>query len=284
MTKPPPLPHLPPRPPDSHKGDFGRALLVGGSRGMSGAIGLAGMAALRGGAGLVTLAVPDAILGTVAAYEPSYMTTPLACDAEGLLSVAARERIAELASAASCLGCGPGLGRSHQIIDLIAWMYAVLPQPIVIDADGLFALAEYQEGLTEPGGPRIWTPHPGELRRFIGAQPMTREQMEQRACELAATSHAVIVLKGHRTFITDGVHSYWNTTGNPGMATGGCGDVLTGLVVALVCQGLAPLDAARLGVHIHGLAGDLAAAELGEVAMIASDLIRFLPHAIRRVS
>jgi NAD(P)H-hydrate epimerase len=259
-------------------------LLVGGSRGMSGAIGLAGMAALRGGAGLVTLAVPDVILPTVAGYEPSYMTAPLPCDGDGQLSVAGRERLRELADAATCLGVGPGIGRSSSVIDLVAWMYVVLPRPMVMDADGLYALAERQEELSEPAGSRIWTPHPGELRRFIGHEPLSREQLEERAADLARTTRAVIVLKGHQTFVTDGQQSFHNTTGNPGMATGGCGDVLTGLITALVCQGLAPLDAARLGVHVHGLAGDLAAAELGEVAMIASDLLRFLPRAFQRLS
>jgi NAD(P)H-hydrate epimerase len=248
---------------------------------MSGAIALAGIATLRSGAGLVTLAVPHAILSTVASYEPSYMTTPLPCDADGLVSVAALEPIKVLADQATCIGCGPGLGRSSQITDLIAWMYAVLPCSIVFDADGLFALAEYQDGLSEPGGPRIWTPHPGELRRFLGDEELTREQLEERAINLAAASHSVIVLKGHRTLITDGKDSAHNSTGNPGMATGGCGDVLTGVITALVCQGLVPFDAARLGVYVHGLAGDLAAAELGQVAMIASDLLRFLPQAFR---
>jgi NAD(P)H-hydrate epimerase len=284
MNSQPPLPKLPERRPDSHKGDYGRTLLVGGSRGMSGAIGLAGMAALRGGAGLVTVAVPEEILATVAGYEPSYMTAPLPGDSEGQLSVMARERIRALADQSTCLGCGPGVGRSTQVVDLVAWMYVVLPQPMVVDADALYALAQHQDILHEPGGPRVWTPHPGEFRRFIGPESLSRDELEQRAVSLAAANHIVLVLKGHRTFVTDGTQSYRNTTGNPGMATGGCGDVLTGLITALVGQGLTPWEAACLGVHVHGLAGDLAAAELGQVAMIASDLIRFLPRALRQLA
>jgi NAD(P)H-hydrate epimerase len=145
-------------------------------------------------------------------------------------------------------------------------------------------LAEHQESLSDPGGPRVWTPHPGEFRRFVGPEPLAREQLEERCVSLARSMRSVMVLKGHETLITDGKRSFHNTTGNPGMATGGCGDVLTGLITALICQGLSPLDAARLGVHLHGLAGDLAAAELGEVAMIASDLLRFLPRAFQRMA
>lgn len=283
MKKPPPLPPLPTRTPDSHKGDYGRALLIGGSRGMSGAVALSGLAALRGGAGLVTLAVPAAILDTVASYEPSYMTAALP-DADGQLSVTAKDRISELAEQATCIGCGPGLGRSQQITDLVSWMYVVLPQPMVVDADGLFALTQYQVCLNDPGGPRILTPHPGEFRRFLGEESLSRHEYEQRASDMARAHRLIIVLKGHRTFITDGKESFHNTTGNPGMATGGTGDVLTGLITAFICQGLTPLDAARLAVHAHGLAGDLAAMDLGQVAMIASDLVRFLPRALQRLA
>ena len=281
MKQSTPLPQLAPRKSDSHKGDFGRALLIGGSRGMSGAIGLAGMSALRGGAGLVTIAVPNAIADTVASYEPSYMTAALP-DAEGHLTVAAKDRISELADQATCIGCGPGLGRSQQVTDLVAWMYVVLPRPMIIDADGLAALAQHQDCLSEPGGPRVWTPHPGEFRRFVGEVTLTREAYEHHAIEMAASHRVVIVLKGNRTFVTDGTQSHHNTTGNPAMATGGTGDVLTGLTTALICQGLAPIDAARLAVHVHGLAGDLAAKEIGSVGMIASDLLRFIPRALQQ--
>jgi NAD(P)H-hydrate epimerase len=278
------LPCLPPRDAHSHKRDFGLALLVGGSRGMSGAIALAGMAALRGGAGLVKLAIPDACLETVASFEPSYMTVPLPADGEGRLLVAAKDRVSELAAGAAALACGPGLGRSPQLNDLVWWMYEGLPHAIVFDADALYALAQHRERLGEPRGPRILTPHAGEFGRLLGRDLDTREALEVAAVEKARQWNSVVVLKGHESLTTDGTSLFHNTTGNPGMATGGSGDVLTGLIVALLCQGLPPLQATRLAVHIHGLAGDLAAAELGEVSLIASDLVRFLPQAFRQMS
>jgi NAD(P)H-hydrate epimerase len=240
------------------------------------------MAALRSGAGLVTLGVPESVLDTVASFEPSYMTLPLPCDPEGRLVVAAKDRINELADQMACIACGTGLGRSSQVTDLVTWMYSVLPQPMVVDADALYAIAQHQDCLFEPAGPRILTPHPGEFQRLLPGEKLSREEQEQRARDLAATSNAVVLLKGHRTLITDGRRTAHNETGNPGMATGGCGDVLTGIITALVCQGLSPFDAARLAAHVHGLAGDLAADELGQISLIASDLLRYLPSAFRK--
>jgi NAD(P)H-hydrate epimerase len=250
---------------------------------MSGAIALAGMGALRGGAGLVTLAVPEVCVSTVAAHEPSYMTVPLQCDAHGRMTVSAKDRIAEISARMTCLACGPGLGRSQQLTDLVGWMYEVLPQPIVFDADALFALAQRIDRLDAPAGPRILTPHPGEFRSFVEDAPLQREQSEQLARHLAASRRIVIALKGHRTLVTDGVRSFHNTTGNPGMASGGSGDVLTGLITAMMCQGLEPFDAARLACHVHGLAGDLAAEQLGQTSLIASDLVQYLPQAFLRL-
>lgn len=277
----PSLPLLPPRAPLAHKGNFGLALLVGGSRGMAGAVSLAGMAALRGGAGLVRLAVPDACLDTVAAFEPSYMTLPLPSDRAGRISVAACEKILEAAATATVVACGPGLGRSPGLQVMMCELYTSLPLPMVFDADALNALAARRDVLDRPGGPRILTPHPGEFARLLGRVHVPAEERQMLAADLAWRCNVVVVLKGHRTLITDGRHHATNSTGNPGMATGGTGDVLTGLITALACQHLSPFDAARLGVYLHGLAGDHAAAELSQEAMIASDLIRFLPYAFR---
>jgi ADP-dependent NAD(P)H-hydrate dehydratase len=277
-----PLPRLPERAADAHKGHFGMALLVGGSRGMTGAMGLAGMAALRGGAGLVRLAVPDVCLEIIAAYEPSYMTAPLPSDPAGRISLRARRRIVELAESATVVACGPGMGRSPGLDALVSWLYANLPQPMVVDADGLNALSARREVLSQPGGPRILTPHPGEFARLLGTGRVARDKAEPLAVDLAARLGGVVVLKGHNTLVTDGNAQAINNTGNPGMATGGSGDVLTGLVTALACQGLSPFDAARLAVFLHGLAGDLAAAELGQESLVASDLVRFLPQAFRQ--
>lgn len=275
------LPHLSPRKPDAHKGDFGRALVIGGSPGMAGAVALSGMATLRGGAGLTTLAVADLIVDVVASFEPSYMTAPLASDGEGKISIRAKRRIAELRENATCVAIGPGLGRSRGLTLLVEWLYETTAVPMVIDADALNALASIGGDLPAAAAPRILTPHPGEFRRLVGNAKLPSDEFEAAANEYAAQQKVVLLLKGQHTLITDGKRSARNTTGNPGMATGGSGDVLTGLITALVCQGLAPFEAAQLGAHVHGLAGDLAAQELGEVGMIASDLVRFLPAAIK---
>lgn len=278
------LPRLPPRRHDAHKGDFGRALLIGGSRGMAGAISLAGMSCLRSGAGLVKLAIPDCILDSVASFEPSYMTAPLPCDSGGRLLPAARDQLQPLIDAATCVACGPGLSRSAELTSLVRDLYVSATQPMVIDADGLNALASLDDGLTQPAGPRILTPHPGEFARLAKTPPDAkpiRDDQIAAAQQLAAKNKIVILLKGHRTIVTDGSRLAENTTGNPGMATGGTGDVLTGIITALVCQGLSPFDAAVLGAHVHGLAGDLAAADLGQVSLIASDLVHYLPRAFR---
>jgi len=272
------LPRLPLRRPDAHKGDFGVALIVGGSRGMAGAVALAGMAALRGGAGRVRLAVPDVVLDAVAGFEPSYMTAPLPSDAAGRIASGAFDRIVELTETATVVACGPGLSRSLELDQLVMRLYREIAKPMVFDADALNALATEPEALVHPGGPRILTPHPGEFARLIDGK-LDPELRAEAAVQLAARCGIVVVLKGHRTLVTDGARRAINTTGNPGMATGGTGDVLSGLITALACQHLEPFDAARLGVHLHGLAGDLAAEELGEVSLVASDLVLFLPDA-----
>ena len=297
------LPLLPARAPDAHKGHFGRALLVGGSRGMSGAISLAGIATLRSGAGLVTLAVPEPCLTTVASFEPSYMTMPLAADARGRIAGAALDTVRQAAREATCLAIGPGLGRSAELTALVGRLYAEHEGPAVVDADGLNALAKQFDTLPEAAGPRILTPHPGEFARLTvrwasePVEPAVRQVSQPvestddwlggpsytQPEQFAAAAGVVLVLKGHRTLITDGRRSRENTTGNPGMATGGSGDVLTGVITGLVCQGLAPWDAARLGVYVHGLAGDLGAARLGQVSLIAGDLLRFLPAAFAQL-
>lgn len=276
------LPRLPLRAPDAHKGSFGLALVLGGSRGMAGAIALAGTAALRGGAGLVRLAVPETILPTVAGFEPSYMTVPLAADRAGRIALDAYPSILKLAETATAVAVGPGLGRSLGLTALVRRLYETLDKPLLLDADALNALASCREVLQRPAAPRVLTPHPGEFVRLVGLDRLPPEQREEQAAALAARLGVVIVLKGHHTLITDGQRQAINATGNPGMATGGSGDVLTGLVTSLLCQGLAPFDAAQLGVYLHGLAGDLAAAELSQEAMIASDLPRFLPAAFRQ--
>jgi len=275
-----PLPRLKPRSPDSHKGDFGRALLVGSSHGMAGAIALAGRSTLRSGAGLVTLAVPYSVQGIVASFEPSYMTYGLP-DADGRIALEAASEIIELARSATIVAIGPGLGRDPALTQLVAHLYREIEKTMVVDADALFALAESPGTIEMPGGPRVLTPHPGEFARLTYEKPANDHRIEAAAkLALRDTSRRTIVLlKGHRTVITDGQRFVINQTGNPGMATGGAGDVLTGIITGLLCQQLPPFDATHLGAHIHGLSGDLAAKSKSEVSLIATDLIEHLPQA-----
>jgi NAD(P)H-hydrate epimerase len=249
---------------------------------MSGAIALAGMAATRSGAGLVTLAVPDACLETVACFDPCYMTMPIACDAEGRLAASAKSTLLELTTSFTSVGLGPGLSRSTGLTQLVSEIYKRVTCPMVVDADALNALAERPAGLANPGGPRILTPHPGEFRRLVGTD-LSLDESHDRAQRLAGEFGVIVVLKGHQSLVTDGSQSYQNETGNPGMATGGAGDVLTGVIAALLGQGFTPLDAARLGVHVHGLAGDLACDDLGEVSLVASDILEYLPESFQEL-
>ena len=280
------LPELPPRPVDAHKGTFGRALVVAGCRGMSGAAALAGLGALRGGAGLVFVAVPQGIASIVANLEPSYLTLPLSEDEDGRLNFACRQKLAEAISKSSAVSLGPGWGQSDELVDLARWMFTTVEVPMVIDADGLNALAKIPEMLQQPAqlparpADRILSPHPGEFARLSGhaVGELPRER-EEAALYFAKTHHVVVLLKGHRTVISDGKKLAVNTTGNSGMATGGTGDVLTGLITALLSAGMPAFDAAQLAAHVHGLAGDLAAEALTGRAMTASDLPRFLPAA-----
>jgi len=189
-----------------------------------------------------------------------------------------------MAADADVVALGPGLGRAAEVTHFVERLYRETPLPMIVDADALFALAERPQALTAPGGPRILTPHPGEFARLTGCATDNDDRARSLAAgELASASggsaEIIVVLKGHHTIVTDGARFSTNQTGNPGLATGGTGDVLTGILTALVGQGLAPFDAARLGVHLHGLAGDLAAKELGQVSLIASDVVDHLPAA-----
>ena len=232
------------------------------------------------------IAAPDNAVDTIAAFEPSYMVTPLPCDERSgdLIAAGAQSELHKLLDWATCIAVGPGLGRSAETTALVHWLYKTAKQPVVIDADGLNALAEKPDELAGKAGPRILTPHPGEFARLSGTSPDSRDVQIAAARKLAFEKQVIVLLKGNRTFITNGSDEALNQTGNPGMATGGCGDVLTGIVTALVCQRLSPLDAAVLGAHVHGLAGDLAASELGQVSLIASDLVKYLPRAFQKLT
>jgi len=277
---------LPQRARDAHKGSFGRVLVVGGSRGMIGAPALSGNAALRGGAGLVTLAVPETVQLTVASLCCCATSIPLKCDDNGGLDAQAVSQVARAAGACDVLAVGPGMGLGVVQENIIR---VVLDQgrPVVLDADGLNNLAAISNWAELRNCPLVLTPHPGEFARLTGldvaAIQATRESTAIEASGQWGSDNRpppVCLLKGARTVVTDAVRVYVNDTGNPGMGTGGSGDVLTGLVAAFIGQGLAPFDAAFLGARIHGLSGDLAAEKLGEVSLTATDLIDCLPAAI----
>jgi NAD(P)H-hydrate epimerase len=284
-----PLTTLPSRKRDGHKGDYGRVLVIGGSRGMAGAPAMTGLATLRSGAGLVTVATPASTQPIVATFSPCFMTLPLVEDDYGIADyanvvdlIAAREQF-------DVWAIGPGLGRSDGVTELVAQLYREIPRPMVVDADALNAMAaslkRNPQALANPAGPRVLTPHPGEFARLAGAMPgaatTDRVTAVAKFCKRDPSGKLTVVLKGRQSIVCDGQRFAVNGTGNPGMATGGTGDCLTGIVAGLLGQRLAPWDAARLGMHLHGVAGDLAAKKLGEVSLIASDLLTYLHEAFK---
>lgn len=281
----PTLPVLRPRDADSHKGKFGSALIIGGSRGMAGAISMTGLAAARTGAGTVRLAVPDCCLETVASFSPCSMTLPLAHDPDGRIALAAAQQLTPWLTQATCVAIGPGMGQATGLQEMLLAVLAAIKTPTVIDADGLNNLAALESSRfawrKRLAAPLVITPHPGEWARLSGVPASDRAGQIQAAVELAAEHALLVVLKGHRTVITDGFSLVENLTGTPAMATGGSGDVLTGVITALICQGLSPRDAAHLGVHLHGLAGEIAADELSSHVVLPTELIQFLPTACK---
>jgi len=275
---------LPPRAPDANKGQFGRILIVAGSRGMSGAAVLCGSAALRAGAGLVRVATPAEIQPIVAAGNPCYTTAALPQDTEGRLALASQAPLTSLFEGQDVAAIGPGLGQSDELRRLLPSLLAAFSKPMVIDADALNAFVGQTDLLRAKEAPRIITPHPGEFARLLQTDIKTvQARRRELAAEFAVKQNLIVVLKGQGTIVTDGRRVYPNTTGNPGMATGGTGDILTGVIAALIGQRLPPFEAAQLGVHVHGLAGDLARDQIGEVSLIATDLLDFLPPALRRL-
>jgi len=276
------IPILPPRPRDSHKGRFGNVLVVAGSRGMAGAAALCGASALRSGAGLVRVACPAEIQPTVASFEPSYMTYPLACDDNGLIQFErSQPDLERLIAPVDVIAVGPGLGQSHDIGRLVRFLITGTTKPLLIDADGLNALVGQTDLLSRLSRPVVLTPHPGEFARLTGrtVADVQADRIERAASLAALSVPLVVVLKGAGTVVSDGGRYYINTSGNPGMATAGAGDVLTGVIAALMGQKLPAFEAAQLGVFIHGLAGDVARDQNGEIGLIAGDIVDALPDA-----
>ncbi len=275
------IPKLNPRAVDGHKGDYGKVCIVAGSLGMSGAAALAGRAALRSGAGLVRVAIPKSILPIVASIEPSFTTIPLPEDSLGRIDAKAVSVILDATEQNDAVAFGPGVGVGSAIRSILATILEKENLRLVLDADGLNNLAGINNWPARLKANLILTPHPGEMKRlwsFLFRDEIPSDRKEQ-AVQLSQKTGAIVVLKGAGTIVTDGNRIYINKTGNPGMATAGSGDVLTGIITALLGQGMSNFDAAVLGVYVHGLAGDIAAKNIGQVSLMCTDIIDLLPEA-----
>src|ERR1700722_720832 len=278
-------PLIGPRPTDSNKGSYGHVLVVGGSRGKAGSVAMAGMAALRAGAGLATVATAESVLPTVAGFHPELMTELLVETAEGTISAMAIERLDTLMKGKSILAIGPGISRFPETSDLVRTLVRKGGVPIVLDADGLNAFEGRAEDLKGNGGLLVITPHPGEMARLVGCSVADVQADRLGVARKFAQEHElIVVLKGNRTLVVQPDGEAWvNMTGNPGMSTGGTGDILTGMVAAFIAQNPnSALLAVSAAVHLHGLAGDVMRESVGEHSMVATDLLRGLPEAFRR--
>ena len=277
-----------PRPPTANKGNYGHVLVLGGSLGKAGAPAMAGIAALRVGAGLSTVATPKCVLNTVAGFHPELMTEPLDQTEEGTISgkLPAKRRLDSLIQGKAVLAVGPGISRNPETAKLVRSLVSKCKVPMVVDADGLNAFEGHAAELSGKGRSLVITPHPGEMARLLDS-PVTAVQRDRlNVARTFALEHGVIVvLKGHRTVIAEANGVVWvNTTGNPGMATGGTGDILTGMVAGLIAQNPDRImDAVIAAVYLHGLAGDVARETMGEQSLVATDLLAALPEAFRRV-
>lgn len=271
------LSKLPDRKVTANKNDFGRILLLCGSQGYTGAAALAAMGALRCGAGLVYLGVPRCIyeIEAVKLLEP--IVFPLD-DCEGKLSASAINEIEKLLDRMDAVLIGPGLGCSCGTFAVTEYVLTHFSGPVVLDADGINVISKHKDILRGRTNPTILTPHEGE---FLRLYPSLADGRIASAADLALQCNSIIVLKGHHTVITDGSAYYLNETGNPGMAVGGSGDVLAGIITALLGQGLSPLDAAVCGTWLHGAAGDLCAQQFGQYGMLPSDMISVLPRLLK---
>lgn len=272
----------------THKGDFGKILVVAGSRGMSGAASLAGLAALRSGAGLVTLAVPDSIYPIVARRDLELMVQPFCSTSSGVLDLRAFPAISKILESQDVLAIGPGLSRNPSTVKLIQKIILNSKIPVVVDADALNAFEGRPEILLQAQAPLFLTPHEGEFKRlFKFSEPRAKnhEARKKLARQAAENFGIYVILKGNKTIVAaPSGKVFVNQTGNPGMATAGCGDVLTGVLAGLLGAGKDHFETACLAVTVHGLAGDLAAKKIGQTSLIAGDILHFLPSAFKRLS
>ena len=268
---------LPDRDPFAHKGKFGKILLLCGSEGYTGAAALSAMGALRSGAGLVFLGVPRSIYAIEAVKLTEPVVFPLP-DKEGKLDAAAIPEILERLPKMNAVLVGPGLGQSPGTEAVVRAVLENALCPVVLDADGINLIARHKDILRGRTAPTILTPHDGEFSRLGGA---LKEDRTAAAEDMARELGCIMLLKGHRTVITDGSLTYINQTGNPGMAVGGSGDVLAGIIVSLLGQGISPLEAAACGAWLHGAAGVLCAAEIGQYGMLPTDMLHVLPRLLK---
>lgn len=268
---------LPERSITTHKGDYGRLLLLCGSKGYTGAASLAAMGALRVGAGLVYLGVPESIyvIEAIKLLEPIIFPLP---DQGGMLCEASIPEISKRLHNIDAVLIGPGMGRSEGIEKILLWILRNFNGPVVVDADGIYFLRDHIDTLRGRTEPVILTPHEGEFSRLMGKSILDRTA---DAVSAAKELNSIVVLKGHNTVITDGEAVYINNTGNPGMAVGGSGDILAGMITGLLGQGLSPLDAAAVGAWVHGAAGDICAREIGTYGMLPSDMLSIIPRLLK---
>jgi NAD(P)H-hydrate epimerase len=275
---------LPERNEDAHKGECGRVFILGGSAGMTGAVCLSAVGALRSGAGLVTVGTADCERWVVACKLTEAMTVGFS-SADGCIGMSDKEKIREFAEKSDVLVLGPGMGRNCETRELVLWLIQNVRTKIVLDADGLNAISANIDILKGRKNEIVLTPHEGEMSLLCGKTvEEIKENREKTAVDFAKEYGVVLVLKGKNTVITDGENVFVNPTGNAGMATGGSGDVLSGVIGSLIGQGMTAYDGAVLGAYIHGRAGDLAKEDKGEMGLIASDIAENLPYAIKELS
>ncbi len=283
------LPKLVSRGDNTHKGNCGRVFVLAGSPGMTGAAYLCSKGALRSGSGLVTLGIPKSLNPIMEVKLTCVMTHPLPETQASTLSYKGRNEILKLCEASDVVALGPGLSQEPETRDLILWLIATLDQTMVIDADGINALAGSIDTLEKIKRDVVLTPHPGEMARLLhldSTKDVQKDRLnvatrfvESVNSTLENNKSVTLVLKGNETIVAGSDKVYVNHTGNPGMATAGAGDVLAGIIVSLIGQGMGIFDAAQLGVYIHGVAGDIASRNKGEVSMIATDILNYLPDA-----
>jgi len=279
-------PLIGPRPAAANKGNFGHVLVIGGSVGKAGAAAMAGMSALRVGAGLSTIAAPKSLLATVAGFHPEVMTEPLQETRDGTIARRATNRLRKLAEGKTVLAVGPGISRNAETSELVRELVKKRKIPVVLDADGLNAFEGQATELNRQAGPLVLTPHPGEMARLTGITVVAIQRDRVNVARTFAREHKLIlVLKGHRSLVAKPDGEVWvNTTGNPGMATGGTGDILTGMVAGFIAQNPQRIfEAVIAAVYLHGFAGDIARESMGEHSLVATDLVKVLPEGFRRV-